>query len=170
MERIRSVVRARLSLGQTCWWKKWRSSWGWWSIRLSHYLQGFMHPRWLSPDFWTINSILNRYLNTVDSRRAIVIITPRMMTILILIVYSNLYFTTWSSIKHTQAGFWMTWLSHSLALFNKANLTHPVPSCDVRNDVSWIWESVCFLDPKRIILQIQGSTKNPKMFELRTQG
>ena len=24
---------------------------------VSHYLQGFIHPRWWSPDFWTVNSI-----------------------------------------------------------------------------------------------------------------
>ena len=26
-------------------------------VSFSHYLQGFVHPRWCSPDFWTINSI-----------------------------------------------------------------------------------------------------------------
>ena len=26
-------------------------------VSFSHYLQGFLHPRWRSPDFWTINSI-----------------------------------------------------------------------------------------------------------------
>ncbi len=33
---------------------------------LSHCLQGFIHPRWWSPDFWTINSIL-RYANMPNS-------------------------------------------------------------------------------------------------------
>ena len=30
---------------------------------LSQYLQGFLHPRWWSPDFWTINSMKSRLEN-----------------------------------------------------------------------------------------------------------
>ena len=34
-----------------------------WYGSLSHYLQSFIHPRWWSPDFWTINTITTFCMN-----------------------------------------------------------------------------------------------------------
>ncbi len=34
---------------------------------LSHYLHGFIHPRWWSPEFWTINSIGGSSKNVMSS-------------------------------------------------------------------------------------------------------
>ena len=73
--------------------------------------------------------------------------------------HSNHCFFAWSSINEKNG-----WILNDLVvlffgLFFIRQTWRTPTSCDLQWRSMWIWESVCFLDPKRIILQIQGSTK-----------